>query len=366
MNGKQPFQLSLSQFILVIYKTQIGIGVLTLPHDVFMVSGTDGWIAIIVSWILVNVISFLIIKTMEKYPDKNLFEVLPIYFGKWLGKFIILLWILYALYVASVVFYYSIFLTHVWILPNTNHIFLVILFVIPVYMITKRGLPMISRYAQFTFLATLWMIPVMMSTFKQGLWLNLLPVIREGWEPIIQSLPLTIVPYLGFELAFILYPKLKNKKNAFKGTFIANTLSLGVYLTVTILSYIRFSEEEIAQVVWPTLNLLKLIRYPFLERLEIFFISFYLIILFMTIIPFFYMSLKGFNQLFQRSVNKLFLYLILGLWVIGFSIQIPTYTEIIQLRQWWSDLGYGVVVFPIFLWLYSKVFVALKKEPIEQ
>ncbi|MCH5584266.1 spore germination protein [Shimazuella sp. AN120528] len=365
MQKKTP--LSFGQYIFIIYKTQIGIGVLTLPHDLFQISGIDGWIAVIFGWIISLIIGFFIVNTLEKHPDETLYDLLPKYFGKWLGKGILFCWIIYTLYAASYVFMYTVYLIKVWVLPNTSPILLGILFIVPIFQITVRGLPMISRYAELTFLVTIWMYPIILITAHYGMWFNLLPIVKDGWMPIFKSTPTTALSFLGFELIYLLYPHLKNKKQAYKGMFIANTMTAIVLLLVTILSYVRLSEAELSYAIWPTLDLIKLIRFPFLERLEIIFISAYIIILFMTIIPYLYMALSGTSQLIQRSsLKKYALVGILFLWIILLYSPIIGFQPIIYFKKWFANLGLiFAFAFPVLLWLYSKVFLALRKGQVK-
>ncbi|WP_028775709.1 GerAB/ArcD/ProY family transporter [Shimazuella kribbensis] len=366
--AKKSFQLSFSQYVFLIYKTQIGVGVLTIPHDIFIEGGgSDGWIAIILGWIITNAVSFLILNTMKNHPNDTLFDLIPKYFGRWLGKVIIFGWFLYVLFAASFSFLYSVFLIKVWVLPNTNPLLIGLLFIIPIYQITRKGIPMISRFAQFTFLITLWMIPTLFFSIKNGIWLNLLPLVRDGWMPIFKVIPMTSLSFLGFELAFFLYPYLKNKKDAYKGILISNTMTACVLIFVTILSYIRLSDSELVYDLWPTLDLLKLIRFPFLERLEIIFISGYIIILFMTVIPYLFIALDGSRYLTnRRSITQPALIIILLGWLgILYSSQFEI-ENIVHLKKWLSNSGkFFGFIFPICLWLYGKIFLAIKKERLD-
>ncbi|MXQ52187.1 GerAB/ArcD/ProY family transporter [Shimazuella alba] len=359
----KKFSLSFSQYVFLIYKTQIGVGVLTLPHDLFVISGSDGWIAIIIGWMISTIVSFLIINTLEKNPDETLFDLLPRYFGKWLGKIILVCWILYALFAASYSFMYTVYLIKVWVLPNTNPVLIGLLFIIPIYQITRLGLPMISRYAEFTFLITIWMYPIILITAQEGIWLNLMPIARDGFLPILKSTPVTALSFLGFEMAFVLYPRLQNKKKAFKGILLANTMTAIVLIMVTVLSYIRLSETELAFAVWPTLDLIKLVHFPFLERLEIIFISAYIIILFMSVIPYLHMALIGSSNLFQRSIKKPLLPVILTIWVGGLFFPIIGFQPVISIKKMLSTSGLiFAFLFPVVFWIYSKVFLAICKK----
>lgn len=361
MNNK-TFSLSFSQFVLIIYKTQIGIGVLTLPRDIFNAGGYDGWIAIIVAWLASIFLSLLIIRTLERHPDKTLFELLPHLFGKWLGNFLLATWVLYALLNCSFVFMYTTDLIKVWILPYSHIPFIGLLLALPVYFVTRSGLQLISPYAEFTFLSTLWMYVVILIGVQDVTWENLLPILRDGWKPILHATPSTILSFLGFEQIFLLYPLLRDKQKAVKGFVIANSMTAVVLLIVTIATFIRMSKIELSHSIWPTLNLLKLIRFPFLERFEVIFISAYISVLLMSVIPYLYMTLTGATQLFKRPklYNPLMI-VILVAWIIILYSPLVTHVTILEGKKFFIYIGaIFTIAFPIFLWLYNKAFLAVR------
>lgn len=356
-------QISLIQYIFIIFETQVGIGVLSLPNDLAKTAGTDGWISIFLGWILAILLSLIILKIMKKNPGSTLFDLLSKYFGKVVGKSISIIWILYTAFAAGVIMFSTIHIIKIWILPDMPNFVLMILFVIPIYMITKHGMRVIGRFAEFVFLVSLWMPFLLLYTLKDIQWLYLLPIGEKGLLPFLSTIKSTFFSFLGFEIAFIIYPFLKDKKSASKGIIIANSLSMMIFLIITVISYVRFAPEEIADYVYPTLNLLKLIRLPFLERLEIIFLCFYLFMIFMTIIPNLYTAALGTSQLFGKQDHRNSLRVMLFLWILLSFFFIPSSTQITQLAKWYGEIGlYLAFVFPIFLWIYAWLFHFFRKE----
>ncbi|MFC4075268.1 GerAB/ArcD/ProY family transporter [Salinithrix halophila] len=355
-------QLSLSQYVFIIYKTQIGIGVLTLPRDVAEQAGTDGWISIVIGWAVSVALSILIVKIMEKHPEDTLYDLLPKIFGKWMGKGLSLLWVLYSLFAASTVFFVTLHIIEVWVLPGAKAYQLTILFMIPILMIVQHGLKAIGRTADFVYLATIWMPLILIFSLQEHVeWLNLLPLMKEGWKPVFGAVKSTALSFLGFEMAFLLYPFLKNKKAAVKGIVIANSLSLLIYFIATLFSFVRFSPEQVKQFVWPTLVLLKPIQFPFLERLEITFLSFYLFVLFMTVIPYFYMALFGTMKITGKQDHRPLMW---GIALSGIILMLfvePLSTEVNQLQKWFGNVGIlYAFLFPPFLWLMDRIVTRTK------
>jgi spore germination protein (amino acid permease) len=360
--NKNTFSLSFSQFVLLIYKTQIGIGVLTLPRELFKAGNYDSWLAIFIGWLSSIVVCLFIIRTLEKHPNQSLFELLPHLFGKWIGNFLLATWVVYALLNCSFVFMYTVILIKIWILPFTNAAYIGLLLTLPVYCITKSKLQLISRYAEFTFIITFWMYAVIILGINEVVWENLFPIFRDGWRPVIESTPATVLSFLGFEQLFLLYPLLKNKQKAVKGVIIANSMTAIILLIVTIAAFIRMSELELSNTLWPTLNALKLIRFPFLERFEVIFISAYVIVLLMSVIPYLHMTLTGTAQLFNRSkLSQPLMITILLTWVVLLYSPYINHATILEAKKCFVYIGtFFAFAFPILLWLYNKAFLALQ------
>ncbi|MCY9695742.1 GerAB/ArcD/ProY family transporter [Paenibacillus alginolyticus] len=364
MNKYSFNQISLIQYIFIIFETQVGIGVLSLPRDLAYTAGTDGWITVILGGLVSMLLSIVIIRIMEKNPEYTLFELLSKYFGKWVGKGLAAAWILLAAYAASTAMFSAIHIIKIWIIPDIRNFILMILFSIPIYMITKQGIRVIGIFAEFVFIVTLWMPFFLLLALKDTQWTYLLPIGKEGVLPILSSLKSTIYAFLGFELAFMLYPFLKDKKSAVKGIVIANLLSIITYSATTIVCFIRFSPAEVTDYVYPMLNLLKLIRLPFLERLEIFSLSFYLFIIFMTIIPYLFTAVLGITQLLGKQDHRIALRILILLWILLSFFFIPTSSQITSMGKSWGIAGLlSAFVFPIFLWVYGWIFHFVRRDP---
>ncbi|MFD0697910.1 endospore germination permease [Paenibacillus sp. GCM10027628] len=366
MNKYAMNEISLKQFIFIIFETQVGIGVLSLPRDLAKTAGTDGWISILLGWLLSILLSLIVIKIMEKNPEYTIFDILTKYFGKWIGRSLSVLWVLYALYLAGVALFSTVHLLKIWILPDTRSYILTILFIIPNYMIIKHGIRIIGIFSEFVFMILLAIPILLIYALKDVQWLYLLPIAKEGLFPILSTVKSTILTFLGFEMGFILYPFLKEKKSAFKGIVIGNSLSMIIFLMVTVVSFVKFAPEEILEYTYPTLNLMKVVQFPFMERLEIIFLPFYLFMPFMTTIPYLYMTVLGVSQLLGKQDHRAPLIMILSLWILISIFFIPSSFQITQLNTYVAKIGiYFAYLFPIFLWIYGWFFHYHRKGQIQ-
>ncbi|WP_368908671.1 endospore germination permease, partial [Bacillus wiedmannii] len=157
MTKRAKREISLFQYILTISGVQVGFGVLTLPREVAQGANTDGWMSIIIGCAITTLVSLCIVKIMKKHPGYTLLDVLTRYLGKWLGRVAMIFWILYAVLAAVSLIFSLLYVIHIWILPRSPMFLVMILLSIPMVMLACKGVLIISRYAVFTVLFTLWM-----------------------------------------------------------------------------------------------------------------------------------------------------------------------------------------------------------------
>lgn len=353
MKTNQLNDITLFQYILFISQMQIGVGIITLPSDLAEVASTDGWISILLGWALANVVSLLIIQIMKRHPNESIFDLLFRYLGKWLGILGSSIFILYSLLVFMNTLYAAIHITQTWVLPQTPNYLLMILFIIPKCMLARHGIRILGRYAEFVGISMIFMLPLFMIAMRNGHWIHLLPLLKEGWFPVLKAVKTTILSFLGFELAFILYPFLQNKERAASGIIIANTITMLVYMLVTIACFVQFNPYQITTYIWPTLDLFETIEFPFIERIEVVFAAFYLFVISTSGIPYFFTSALGISQLLgKRNHGQAILVLSVCFIILAFAYN-PTFYHIRAIQKWGGHVGmYMGYLFPICFWLY--------------
>ncbi len=361
MNKFVKKEITLLQYILAINGTQVGTSILTLPGGLAKAAGTDGWISIIIGCALTTVISLCIVHLMAKHPGDTMLELLTRYMGKWGGKAVMVIWILYSLLGVTIVLFVTLVILQVWVLPNTSSYLLVALFIVPAYMIMRGGVQVIGRYAEIVFFVTLVLPILLLLPLKDSHWIYLLPILKEGWMPILYTVKTTIMAFLGFEMAFLFYPYLQNKKAAAKGIVIANALTMLVYLQITLGCFVYFSPDEITKFLWPTLTLVKPIKFSFLERMEIVYVSFYSFVFSTSAIPYLFFITDNLSQLCNKKDWQL-PYLLLPLFVVVSFFFRPSYKELELLKVGWEWMSYFIAyAFPVLFLFYVTGYTHWKR-----
>ncbi|WP_342429715.1 endospore germination permease [Neobacillus sp. FSL H8-0543] len=366
MNKYSKHQITFMQYIFLIHGVQIGIGVLTLPREVAEKAGTDGWIAIIIGWLLSTLAGLIIIQVLEKYPNGTILDLLTHYFGKWVGKISAVIFILYFSFLTSIIFIREGLFIQFWILPQIDLALLLLLLSIPSYLIVRNNISILGRYSELIFFMTGWMIFFYVVPLKEAHLLHLLPVIKEGWKPILTTVKTTIFSYMGFEIVFFLHPFLQNKQKASVGFVIANTLTLIVFLFITLVAFAFYSPDEITQYREPTINLLKIIEFRFFERIEIVFFSLYLFVISTSVLPLLFMTVICTSQLFGNQDHSKYVIWFLLLNICYVFLSPPSFKSNEQLQKVVEPFVLILVcMFPICLWVYGWLYSRFKRRGLK-
>lgn len=346
-------KITLMQYIFLIHGAQMGVGILTLPRELAIIAGTDGWIAIIINWFLSTIISLIIIQIMKKYPNGTILDLLTYYFGKWIGRAGTIIFALYFALLANVVFLREALFIQAWILPHTKIYILILLLSIPSYLIVRKNISILGRYSEIVFFMTVWTSIIFLMSLKYAQWLHLLPVLKEGWMPILTTVKTTIFSFIGFEIIFFLYPFLQNKEKASMGVVIANTLSLLAFLMITIGAFVFYSPDEITIFNEPTIEMLKVIEFKFIERLEIVFFSFYLFVMSTTVLPFMFMTVFCTSKLVGKQDHQRHLVWLLIIEFILVLLFPPTFDRNTFFQKVIEQISLLLAyAFPLCLWGY--------------
>jgi spore germination protein (amino acid permease) len=352
-------KITSKQYIFAIYKTQIGVGILSLPRELAQSSGAAGLLSLVLSWVMMVSISFFIVRAMSLHPGATFQQAIVRVFGKLVGGCLNMLWAVFALLAAATVLMSMLFILQVWIISDVPVFELALVFLIPVYMICRYREQAIGRYAEFVYLVTLWLYPLLFYPLKDASLLNLLPILPDGIGPVLHSVRMAIFAFLGLEIAMFLYPNLEKPRRAFRDLVVANTLTTSLYLIVACITYFFFDRDQLQQHLWPTLELFKTVKFPFIERFEIVFLSFYTIIITYTIMSYVFASVRSASSVIAR-IDHLWILRAVCLSILAISLVYPPDYEAVQAAsRMLTQAGYAVFAFPLFFYACSLLRVRL-------
>ncbi len=350
--------ITLMQYIVLINGMQVATGVLSLPRVLAENAGTDGWIAILIGWIFSTISGVFIVKTAARYPEDTIYNILIRLFGKIVGKAFVVIYMMYFAFYTCIVLVNAMLFLKGWLLPKTPDYIVIFLFSIPTFFVARNGPRIIGRYSELFFYMALWIPLFFLIPLKEnGSLMPFFPLLKEGWKPVLTAVPTTIFAYLGFDIAFFLYPFLQKKQYAVHGMVIANTLTMLFYLFTTIVCFAYFSPDSITQYNQPVLNLVKVIEFRFLERFDMILLAVYLTIVSTSWIPALYCSVFCSSQLLGKQDHSSHVVVLLLL-IIGIIFWThPSWNEAEIWQQVFSNAGLGLTyILPIILWLYCCLY----------
>ncbi|OOQ93208.1 GerAB/ArcD/ProY family transporter [Bacillus cereus] len=358
-------EITLMQYIFLINGMQVGTGVLSLPRVLAEKAGTDGWIAILIGWLFSTVAGIFIVKTAERYPNDTLYEILIRLFGKIVGKVAVLIYMIYFVFYSCIILVNAMLYLKGWLLPKTPDYIILFLFSIPTFFVARNGIRIIGRYCELVFYMMLWVPLFFLIPLRDSSWLHFLPLLKEGWKPILTAVPTTIFTFLGFDIAFFLYPFLQKKQYALHGIVIANTLTMLFYLFATLVCFSFFSPDGITEFNQPVLNLLKTIEFRFIERFDMILLATYLIVVSTAWIPCIYCAVFCSSQLLGKQDHSPHVIVLLLLSIgLVFCIH-PTWNQSEIWQQTVANAGLVLTYMsPVFLWIYSWIYEKYRRRGI--
>jgi spore germination protein KB len=289
----------------------------------------DAWIAILLGLAGGIIVFFIYYRLYMYYPDLPLTSYLQKILGKWLGRMIGFLYIVYFIYTASRVLrdFGELLTTTIY---NSTPLFVInTLMIITIIYGLHKGFEVIARVGEIFFgivymAAILGMLLIVFSgLIHLG---NLKPILENGLKPVIKTfLRETIVFPFGEMVVFtMLLPFLNDKKKA-KIVCIGGMILAGINITITIIVNISVLGVDLYyRSTFPLLNTIGRIQIAdFIERLDVLFMLYLIIGGFFKIAIFYYAAVAGAADIFQFQ-NQRKLGFPIGLIVLFTSITVAS------------------------------------------
>ena len=306
MSNSPEKKISQSHFFFILIQSQIGVAVLSLPYSVHQTAEGDGWISTLLAGFVVQLWMFAFLVLVRFFPERNLFGFSPQLLGKWIGRFVSFLYIIYFLLIASLVAVLQANLITGWILTLTPFWIIYMLIIITGVLLARENIQVIARFFSITSVIIFIFITLTSSVFTFMDIDYILPIGHSGVSNIFKAIRNVVLALTGFEILLIIYPLLNNKRKTIKTLTIANITVTSIYTLLVFSSLVVFSSEEIKLVPQPVLYMLKAISFEVIERLDLIFLSIWIFPMTNSFIIYIYKASKGLQQLFHTNTHAPF------------------------------------------------------------
>jgi spore germination protein (amino acid permease) len=283
------------QIFFLIIQTQVGFGILSLPNTLQSTSKGDGWISVIIAGMFIQIFLVVIWLLLRKFPRLTYTEIIISILGKYLGSFINSIVFIYFITTASFVLlqFTSIIKEH--LLINTPYWVIGLLMILTCTYLAVSDIRIIARF--FGLISVLFLFLFGISFFSFLLPMDLhhvLPVGTSGIREILNGSLDSLLTILGFEVILFLYPLAAKKGSTFlKVISWANVFVTGLTAYFVILCIMIFSEPALKQIHYPVIYFLRPLHFQMVDRLDLLFISIWIVPLTASIIIYLYLASKS-------------------------------------------------------------------------
>ncbi len=303
-NNIKSFQLAL-----IIFVSQTGITVLTLPTHLSKDTGHDGWISLIITAVLIIIFSMLIALLLKRYYDKGIYDINHYLFGKVVGTCINALLVLYmtaATASGCSLFNYIIRST---LLQQTPSWVLTPLLTIPSFYLVWYGLKSMSRFFFLTLISYFVVDIFLVLLYKEFRPTFLLPVGEAGIGRILTGMRSGFFAFSGFELIAFFYPYITDRKKVTKWYVGASLASL-VFLLAAVAASVAIMGQNFLNVLSaPFFRLARLYNASVFERVDIYIIAIWFIPMACSLRNYIFGSFDGAMKVFGLKKTKLLFFI---------------------------------------------------------
>lgn len=350
----------------MIIQAQIGVGILSLPHDVASISKQDAWISTIIAGVISQAVVFVFWGLCRRFPDLSLYQILPKLLGRVFGKILILSYSLYFMLTGSLVLARYSDIIDKWILPHTPNWITMILMLLTCIYIVSEGLTSIARFYVLVSPILVVLVALISYAMKDANLLYLFPIGDHSIPTILKGTKEAAFSLLGFELFLFIHPYVHSSgKEKLIAITTANLFVISFYTFLVIASLVFFEPSvDIGLTPEPLLYMIKAYSFQVLERTDLFFLSLWLVIVATSIANWLLLSSMGLASLVQKKHYAPFLPIVAGIYLV--LALIPDQGK--DFERFNQILGPShyifIVIIPVLLFILS--FILTKKEVVNK
>lgn len=231
----------------------------------------DAWIAIIIAILLSTILLLMFSRILSLYPGKDLFDILQMVMGKFIGKIISILMIWFAFHIGTLVLRNLSEFTDTLVFPDTPVAVPMIFFAILLIWGLKEGIEVLGRWSEFfIWVVIIVFIATSILSISEMDINRLKPILNNGITPILKGTFSTLSFPLGETVVFTMVFSNISKAKNYNRTFIVG-LWLGGFIIflAAIRNLLVLGSNIISREYFPSNMAISLIHMgELLQRLE--------------------------------------------------------------------------------------------------
>jgi spore germination protein (amino acid permease) len=331
--------------------TVVGIGIFSYPRELANIVGTDAWLITLV----LGLVTFFIMKIIWKVEKINNFSEFNVLvrssLGNMFGNILLIGFAISQLLSISIGMRSFVEVIKMYLLEKTPTEFLIIVTIFcGTYLIRgeMRSLIKFNEIALWVMFVPI--IFVLIFLLNMGDFTNIFPILHTPPIQYVKVMKYTAFSFGGFEIAYLVIPFLKDKKEGFKVITKSIAFIVVFYTVITIMVFAVFSKEQVRILIWPTITMIRSLDIPgtFIERWDGIVLALWIIFYLTTFVNGYYFSSQILKEAFKLEDIK-----VSSLLIVPFIYIIAMYPKDI------GEVFYlGNTIMPI-LFIYNLIFLPL-------
>jgi spore germination protein AB len=358
MQQQVPERLQISPFLVLylVMSMQIGIGVLGYQRIIAKHAGYDAWISVLAAGLSIHIIVWMIYKICGTV-NGDIVAVNVFVFGKKIGNALSSMFIIYLMVLTLAVLRTYLEVIQVWMFPEISVFWYSLVFLILSVYVVFGGFRTVTGIAFFCLVLPSYLLLTFGFALKYADFRNLLPVFDHSIKDLSLGAYNMSLTYIGFEVPLFFYPFIKDAPKSQKWAHLGVFLTTIIYTTLAIITFVYFSEAQLAKSIWATLEMWKIVTMPFVERFEYIGIANWNLVILPNICIALWSASTILKRAFKLQQKKGVL--VIALISLVAMLFLDTRVKINMLNDWTAKIGFALTYIYIPV-LFIATFIAKK------
>ncbi|WP_245831826.1 GerAB/ArcD/ProY family transporter [Oceanobacillus senegalensis] len=345
---KKNLQIRAFYLFFVLSSIQLGVGIMGFPRIVYQEALQDSWISILIAFLYIVAVIIVMLAILKQYKNADIYGIQVDIFGKWLGKILGSVYILYfGLTLFSVLITYM-EVIRVFIFPTISNFSLGVLLLSLLIYSVKGGIRVIVGVCVLFFFTSHWIFFLLI---QPALYIDIThfqPMFVSSFTEILKGAQLSAYTFMGFEILLVIYPFISNKQKLKLPSFLAVGWTTFLVFLVTMLVIGYYSYYQILRREWAVLGLFKTQNLTFIERFDYIVVAEWMMVVIPNMILLMWAMTYGMKRLYNVQ-QKTTLYIGSGILLFG-SIFADEHFRVQKIIDLSAQFGLWIVyVYPFLL-----------------
>lgn len=285
-----------------------GTGFFALPSRLSEKVGSEGWLVVLLTGIVIGVVVFIQCKALEVNNYERIDLLLENNFGKIFGKFLSILIGFAGIVIISLELRTFTEVLKMFLLEKTPSELIIILMIFTGTFLIRGELESVIMFNEIAFY--LMFVPVLLViplVIRGADFTNILPVLAHKPIEYLEASMTQLFSFVGFGIIYMVHPFLKEKRELSKVAIKSVAFVTIFYALIVIMSLAVFPAEYNKNLLWPTISMVSIIDIPgaFIERWEGVAMIFWIFFYFTTFVNVYYFSSEILKNTFNLRTVKI-------------------------------------------------------------